>query len=209
MIFHTRFVLRNKNSTMKKLTAFYTSNASFRTLPLASLLLVACLFFSCKKESKSLFIIPMSNLTFSVNPALDPFATHFFTIKNVPTNALAVFALEGVDTADIKTIVPRFARLSAIFNEEKLDFLREREVIIRFCPPGTSDTQEYCGREMFYRDYVPFGTGYDLDLYGGNDADVRDLLFQPTVDVRVILRGLAFPPESTFDVNVYMEFEVR
>ncbi len=172
---------------------------------LSFLLLLTLPFFSCKKENLSLFTIPIVNLNVPISAGLDPNETHFFTIKNVPTNSLALFAARGVDTASIKQIVPRRAQLSAIFGEADLDFMREVEV--RICPRGQSD-DDYCGKEVFYQDQVPNNVGADLDLFGSNIGDVKELLLADKVDVRVIIRRFWSNPPS-FDMKLDLEFDVQ
>lgn len=170
------------------------------------LLAISTLFFSCKKEEVAPRLrIPVTNLRFTVNATLQPPDTYYIPINHVKPNALALILAKGLDTAEIKSIRPGRATLSVIFGESKLDFLDA--VSIRLCPVGQNEPN--CGREAFYRDPVPYKTGYDLDLVPSDVLDLRELVLLPDLNIQVKIERLRGFPNGTFDVNLDMEFDLR
>ncbi len=169
------------------------------------------LFFSlialsgCKKGDPPLFVIPVQNVIFTVDPTMQPPYTYYIPINNVKTNALGVIHANGIDTSEIMSIRPGKAVMIALFGQGKLDFLDA--VSVRLCPIGMNE--ENCGQEVFYRDPVPFNTGIELDLVPSNVNDVRNFLLPDRINIQVKLERLRnFPPQS-FDIRLDMEFEVR
>lgn len=183
--------MQNKKLTMKH-------------IPL--LLIISFTFFSCKKEeAPPLLRIPVTNLRFPVNATLQPPDTYYIPINQVKMNALAFIQAKGLDTAQIKSIRPGRATLSVVFGEAKLDFLDA--VSIRLCPLGQNEPN--CGREAFYRDPVPFNTGYDLDLVPSDVKDLRGMVLMENINIQVKLERLRGFPNGSFDVNLDMDFDVR
>lgn len=172
---------------------------------LSLLLLVSLAFFSCKDDEPSLLTIPIYNLSFTVDPTVQPPLTFYLPINNVQTNTLNMLDGRGIDTSEVKAIVPKNATLSVVFADAKLDFIRD--ISIRLCPLG--DDKENCGREAFWREDIPFNTEYDLGLNGSNVDDLSEILFQEEINVQVKLEELYSPPSGTFNINLDMEFEVR
>jgi hypothetical protein len=172
---------------------------------ISTLLLTALFFFSCKKEDPALFTIPLQNLTFSVNAAMHPLETHYIPINNVKTNALAILDARGMDTGEVKSILPGKARLYAAFGEADLNFVEA--VSIRLCPLG--ENKDNCGREAFYQEPVPFDTGSEIPLNASNIDDIRELVLQDRINIQVKLERLRNFPPGSFDVRLDMEFEVR
>lgn len=172
---------------------------------LSLLLLAAIPFFSCNDDQPSLLTFPVLNLTFSVDPTVQPPFTYYLPINGVQPNAQSILDAAGIDTAAIKAIVPKNATLSVVFADGRLDFIRD--LSIRLCALG--DDKENCGREAFWRENVPFNTGFDLGLNASNIDDISDILLQETINVQVKLEELYSPPSGTFTINLDMEFEVR
>ncbi len=171
----------------------------------AAFLLFASLIFSCKKENPSLLTIQVVNLNYPVNTAFNVFETHYLTIENVPTNTLSLLAASNLDTAGIQNILPKAARIAALFGEADLDFIDA--VSVRICPLG--DTQPNCGQEVFYRDPTPFNNGSDIDLVPSNVDDIRWVIYPERVNVQLKLERLRDAPGTSFDINLAMEFAVR
>ena len=185
------YVLGNKPLVMKKS---------------ALLLFVALLFFSCKKETEPPRTrITVGNLKFSVDPSVQPPFTYYLPINNVNLGAFAQLDAAGIDTANIKNILPGRATLTALFGNGNLDFIDA--VSIRLCLFG--DNVENCGQEAFYRDPTPFNVGAELELGGSAVNDIRAYVLQKQINVQVKLERLRDVPQGSFEVVLAMEFEVR
>ncbi len=185
------YVLSNKPLMMKKL---------------ALLIFVAFSFFACKKETEPpLTRIKVGNMKFSIDPSVQPPFTYYIPINGVKLASFAQLTAEGIDTANIKNILPGRATLTALFGGGNLDFIDA--VSVRLCLPGNNE--ENCGREAFYRDPTPFGIGAELDLVPSAVDDIREMVLQKEINVQVKLERLRDIPEGSFEVVLEMEFEVR
>ncbi|MEY3368535.1 MAG: hypothetical protein RI973_1690 [Bacteroidota bacterium] len=170
------------------------------------LLLAVFSMLSCRKEdTPPLVRIPVTNLSFTVDPTLQPGFEYYIPINGVRTNAMQLLDARGIDTSDIKRVMPGRARLSIIFAQANLDFIDA--VSIRLCPLGQD--QENCGQEAFYRDPVPLGTGTDIDLIPSNVEDLRGFVLPDQINVQVKLERLRNFPAGSFDILLDMEFDVR
>ncbi|RMG86798.1 MAG: hypothetical protein D6714_03550 [Bacteroidetes bacterium] len=158
----------------------------------------------CNKENKPAFRIFFNPFTISVNPTMSAFESHFF-LANVQTNFQNAFDASGANPDSIRYIRPTRGRLSVIFNEEKLNFIKAMS--IRICPLGSSNA-EVCGMEAFWRDPVPDNTGFTLELNNSNIEDIQDLIRADQVSVQVILEELYQNPNSSFDIQIQLEFGV-
>lgn len=144
------------------------------------------------------------NMQFTIEAGINPSLTHYIPINNVKINALAQLDAAGIDTANIKSIRPRQARLKVLFGNGDLDFIDA--ISIRLCPQEQNEIN--CGREAFYRDPTPFGIGQELEVDAGTANDIRELVFLKTINVQVKLERLRDIPTSAFEVQVEMDFDV-
>lgn len=173
---------------------------------LSLLLFVSLLFSACKKEDTALFIIPVNNLSFEVNPSMSAFNSHDIPINGVNINALDILAGQGIDTANIKNIRPRFARIYVPFADNNLDFIKE--IAIRLCFPG--DNRPNCGQEAFWFDEdLQRNKGAEHILFGSNVNDLRDFVLTENINIQIQLDELWRQPGGTFDIFLDMEFDVR
>ena len=137
---------------------------------------------------------------------MQPPSTYYLPINGVMFNAMNILANNGIDTADISSIRPSRATLTVIFQEDRLDFLDA--VSVRLC--ALDDIGANCGREVFYRDPVPFNEGFELDLVPTNTQnDYRDLVLQNELNVQVKFERLRQSPNGSYNITLNMEFEVR
>jgi hypothetical protein len=174
----------------------------------SALLIMAALLFllGCKKETEPPRTrINVGNLKFSIDPSVQPPFTYYLPINDVALNAFAQLDAAGIDTANIKNILPGRATLTALFGNGNLDFIEA--VSIRLCLLG--DNVENCGQEAFYRDPTPFNVGAELELGGSAVNDIRAYVLQKKINVQVKLERLRNVPEGSFEVVLAMEFEVR
>jgi len=167
-------------------------------------LLIPFLFLGCSKEQPSLLRITIPIQSFSVDAALNPFMTHYIPINNVTINAMAALDAAGIDTASITKILPGSATLTVPFNDAKLNFIQAMS--IRICKLG--DNRQNCGKEIFFREPVPENANFDLGLVPSDIGDIRDFLFEQTVNLQVKLERMRDNPQGTFDVQVELDFRV-
>ena len=172
----------------------------------ALLISVAILFFACKKTTEPpLTRITVGNLKFSVDPSVQPPFTYYIPINSINLGSFSQLDAAGIDTANIKNILPGRATLTALFGNGNLDFIEAASV--RLCLLG--DNEENCGQEVFYRDPTPFDVGAELELGGSAVNDVRDYVLQKQINVQVKLERLRDVPQGSFEVVLEMQFDVR
>ncbi|MBI1228266.1 MAG: hypothetical protein GC192_23735 [Bacteroidetes bacterium] len=172
----------------------------------ALLILVSLFFVACKKETEPPRTrLKVGNMKFSIDPSVQPPFTYYIPINSVNLSFIAQLNASGIDTADIKNIIPGRATLTALFGNGNLDFIEA--VSVRLCLLG--DNEENCGQEAFYRDPTPFDIGAELELGGSAVNDIRDYVLQKQINVQVKLESLRDVPKGSFDVVLEMEFEVR
>jgi len=186
---------------------FYVSGNKPLVMKISALLiLVALSFFGCKKETEPPRTrIRVGNLKFAIDPSVQPPFTYYIPINSVNLASFAQLDAEGIDTADIKSILPRRATLTALFGGGELNFIEA--VSVRLCLLG--DNVQNCGQEVFYRDPTPFNIGYELELGGSAVNDIREYVLQKQINVQVKLERLRNVPQGSFEVILDMEFEVR
>lgn len=173
---------------------------------LSILLLAALPFFSCNDdEFRGQFILPIRNLTFDVNPSIQPPSTYYIPINNVLTNIQGNLAANGMELSEVEAILPLSARLDVAFQDAEIDFIRAMSV--RLCPLG--DNAQNCGQEAFWRTDIPFDTGFTLGLNGSSVSDLDKILRDEVINVQVKLEELYSQPLTTFTITLDMEFEVR
>ncbi len=174
-----------------------------RTLPL---LCVVLFLSACKKDGpETLLTIALPPLTFSVDPSLNAFLTHYLTIGNVQSTAWNALQSSNLDTASIQAIVPARATVSVVFGGQRLNWIRA--LSIRLCPLGEQDPN--CGREIFWRDPVPENAGSSLGLNPSAIGDISDLLLHDRVNIQIKLEQLRSNPPATMDIRVELEFHVQ
>ncbi len=162
------------------------------------------LFLGCSKEEPSLLTIAIPIQSFSVDAAINPFVTHYIPINGVNINAMAAIDAAGIDTASITKILPGSATLTVPFNDARLNFIQAMS--IRICKLG--DNQQNCGKEIFWREPVPENASFDLGLVPSDIGDIRDFLFEPTVNLQIKLERMRDNPQGTFDIQVELDFKV-
>ena len=173
---------------------------------IAILLFALPFFWTCKKEDPALFTIPVNNLRFEVNPAMSVINSHDIPINGVLFKAIELFDAQGIDTANIKSIRPRAARIYLPFADNNLDFIKE--IAVRLCHPG--DNRSFCGQEAFWFDEdARRDKGFEHDLFGSNVDDLREFVLEESINVQIQLSELWLNPPGTFEIFLDMEFDVR
>lgn len=161
------------------------------------------LYFSCTPDDGLEFAFRMNypNNVFEIPAGLNTIESHFFVLENIPSNLNLYF--DGIDTTDIKAIVPREARLFSLDGTNvNFDFIFE--ISLRLCrPDGTS-----CNREIFYRDQIPENVGSSLPLIP-NENNIRAEILNGAYTVEVVLQRLAYSPTQFTRVGLDLAFDAR
>ena len=148
---------------------------------------LSILFFSCGDNSPSLNMNYQQD--FEIPAGLNTFDTHVFTLNNIPTNKDAFFSANGIEETDITEIAPVEGELRVSFGQEELFFVREVVVEI-------FTTDNPTGKEIYFREQVPFNTGQSILLIPSLPK-VTDILTEDRFSVRVELLLRDIPPSFT------------
>lgn len=110
--------------------------------------------------------------------------SHNFIIDNIESNAQAFYVNNNVTDAGVLRIVPRFAKITAIFGDADFAFINR--ILVYVYPVGDPSKKT----EVFYREDVPVNTGTFLNLNAGL-SDVKSIVGTErfTVEVRIDVRG--------------------
>ena len=151
----------------------------------------------CNKDNRTELFELNHIVDFVIPPGLNTFDTHFFIIPQVNSQVDDQLQATGLSPEVIASIEPKFCRLSTIFEDEDLDFIRVVEV--RVIDPFNSDFQ----REVFYLDPVVPNTKKVIRPFPGL-ADVKEILSKPSfaVEIRLLFRN---PPPASFEMRLSME----
>ncbi len=166
---------------------------------------IAILFLGCQKDDNPLFRIIPSPMTVTVDEAMGIFGVPHIFNRQIETNYLNAFNGYGTHPDSIKYIRPTRARLSVIFQDGRMDFIRAMS--IRICKLGEDNFSE-CGLEAFWRDPAPDNTRFDLNLNTSNVDDLRELIAQEKVNVQILFEKLNWNPDRTIDIQIELEFGV-
>ena len=159
---------------------------------------------ACNKNNDNILMeIPFPNLDFTIQAGSNPLETYYFNIDHVPTNALSLFSVNGIDTAGVNSITPLRGRLTSVFNDADYDFLYE--IAIQLCEEG--DHESRCGKEIFYRFPIPNKPGSFVDVIP-NPVEVKPFILKEKVNVQVILRFIS-PPPAFIDSRLELDFGVK
>lgn len=170
------------------------------------LFFTALSFFSCNdNELQGLFTLPILNLSFTVDPTIQPPGTFYIPINGVETNTKNLLAANGYELSEVTSIVPKAATLNVVFQDAKIDFIRNMS--IRLCE--RTENSPNCGPEAFWSTDIPTNTGFSLGLNASAVDDLSDILLQDVINVQVKLEELYSQPAGTFNIVLDMEFEVR
>ena len=156
---------------------------------------------SCAKNKKAEYFSMLQVYDFEIRAGLNTTVTHFFV--SPPLNSTYELQLEETGhTADqVGGVFPKFAELSAVFDDVDLDFVSAVE--IRLYDPFDPDHAQ----EVFYMIPVPANTNATIRPFPGL-ANVEDIVSEPTygIEMRLIFRQ---PPPITFDLRLELELSVQ
>jgi hypothetical protein len=144
----------------------------------------ACTNWHCAKKLEGFDMIYRSNFPAEIPASASTLLSHNFVFNNISTNATTFYANNAATDGDVIKILPKFARISARFNDA--DFIFVNRVFVYVYPTGQPERKT----EVFYREDVPVNTGNGISLDGGI-ADVKKIISGDsfTMEVRLDVRG--------------------
>lgn len=168
-------------------------------------LLLVILMSACNKDDENtLFTIPIQDIDFAIPPTANPFQVHYFNFDNTPTNTTGIFAANNYTASEGTKIFPQAATMNVLVGNVNYDFIEQMS--IRICEAG--DLTENCGREIFWRQPVPEGTGNVLDL-GASNVDIKEYLLNEKVNIQVKLERLRRNPPQFVETRLQVRFAVQ
>ena len=170
-----------------------------RTKAVILAILLSMFFLRCGTSVDALFIMNLE-ADFTIQPGLNTFDTHYFLINNVPTRA-STYIGQGVTSDQINQVLPNRAELNGRFDAIDWGIVREIEILIS--TPGNPNNK----KEVFYHDRVNFENVNELRLLSSL-SEVKDILFEETVDLEVRIRFRATTPIE-IDSRLTMNFVVN
>ncbi|MBK8489880.1 MAG: hypothetical protein IPL49_02985 [Saprospirales bacterium] len=169
-----------------------------------ALIFLGIVGLACNKNNDTILLdIPFQNLDFTIQAGLNPVDTWYFNMDHVPTNALALFAANGIDTAGVNSITPNTGRLTSVFGDANYKFLYE--IAVYLCEEGNQAPK--CGKEIFYRFPLPNDPGPFVDVIP-NPVELKQLMLQQKVNVQVMLRFIS-PPPTFIESRLELDFGVK
>lgn len=165
-------------------------------------LLGMLIMVSCKKDRRQeLFRItyPPPPLYFDVLPGLNTLETHIFTLSPVPSGYATALQNSGFTEGDVKSLEPRSAYLSTVFEDINLDFIHRVSILI-FDPFNPSDKIEF-----LYLDPVPFRDKTGIQLFPGI-ADISEWVKEDYFGLEIRLNFREVTPSLS---QMKLEFELR
>lgn len=145
---------------------------------------VALSNWHCSKKIEGFDMVYRRKFPRDIPASVSTLLSHNFVIENIPTNATAFYANNAATDADVLKILPKTARISAVFNDA--DFVFINRVYVYVYPVGEPNKKT----EVFYREDIPLNTGAAINLTGGV-ADVKKIIGGSdfTMEVRLDVRG--------------------
>lgn len=172
---------------------------------------LGCLFFCCQCTEDDLnvvFKMEYPNLQINIPAGLNTVDSHFFILRDIPTNKSFFFG--NIDENSITEITPSAARLDAIQNFADYAFIEE--VVIRVCEDNNIFTKEdvnnRCRREIFFRDAIPFNTGSQI-AFIPNGNNLKSVLTGDTFTLVLVLRRLRSFASTDIPSRLELQFDAK
>ena len=170
--------------------------------------LLSIIFWNCSEEEPPLYTITIPIVDFEVPSALSVFQEHYILGNDgfpVVVNIAQQLEAAGYDLANINKILPGSARLSANFNQVRLEFVRAMS--IRVCQDIPSNG--ICNQEVFYRDPVPNDAGFAVNLVPSAVNDIQETVLTSQLYFQLRLEELWESPPQSFTARLEIDFIVR
>lgn len=157
-----------------------------------------CINWSCSGNLEGIDMVYRQDFPREIPAAASVLFSHNFTIPEISSNAQVFYKNNQVAEADIKRIIPKFARISARFGNG--DFVFVNRVFVYVYPVNQPDKKT----EVFYRDNIPVNTGNIINLNPGI-ADVKSIVGSErySMEIRLDLRG---QPGQSIDALIDFSF---
>lgn len=153
----------------------------------------------CGSNVDPLFIMQLE-ARFVIQPGLNSFDTHYFTLTQVPTR-IKNYLGQGVDVSEIDRILPNRAELNAQFNNIDWGIVREIQVL------AVSVKDPSIKKEIFYHDRVNLDNVNELRLLSSL-SEVKDILLQELFHLEIRL-NFRRPTPVEIDSRLTMNFVVN
>ncbi len=171
---------------------------------LFSLLLIGLLMMtqSCSKNAEPRFFVDVER-DFNVDMTLNSVETHFFQLKNIPTNIQQSLDLYGLPREQISAINPADAVLttaSGLMDWALVNFV-EIYAVSRIDPTNK--------KQIFYIRGRDVGNHDDLKLFN-TFAELSEIMVEETIDLEIRIRTITSVPGNfrarlLFNYAVYDE----
>ncbi|MEM9549249.1 MAG: hypothetical protein AAGA77_24905 [Bacteroidota bacterium] len=137
-------------------------------------------FQSCSDNATPLFFVDVER-DFNVEQNLNPVETHFFILKNIPTNLEQNLEIFGLPEENISTIGPADAVLTTVSGLMDWSFVSWVEIY------AVSRVDPNRKEQMFFIRSRDPGSRNELRLFN-TLADLSDIMTEETIDLEIRLR---------------------
>jgi len=150
-------------------------------------LLMALLLNSCNKDEHCGTFMKFEgriDATFTIPNGLNTIETHYFLIRNVPTNFRTLALANNRDIENINCIVASRGLMRAVFDDLRYDFIERIQVY------AVTKNEPIKKREMYFLDFVPLNTGTVLPM-ASSTTELKEILLENDLidlEVRLVLR---------------------
>ena len=158
-----------------------TSNKYILLFVLSTIMLTN---WHCSNKIEGFDMVYRAKFPRDIPSSVSTLLSHNFVIENISSNATDFYASHNVTDAEVLKIIPKSARILAVFNDA--DFIFVNRVYVYVYPVGEPNKKT----EVFYREDIPLNTGAAINLTGGV-ADVKKIVGTDnfTMEVRLDVRG--------------------
>jgi len=160
------------------------------------LVLIAAVSLSCNKNADILFEIPMQ-LEFAIGPGLSAFEKHFYLVRNVPTNMIALKEQFAISTDQELVLRPGSAVLRSFGQNVDFDFIQEVTISV-YDDDRDDDT------DIFFNNQIPFNAGRNVFI-NPIDRDYREEIDKESLNFKIGLRFRTTTPRL-IDSNIEIVF---
>jgi hypothetical protein len=154
---------------------------------------------SCKKDNRREFFTIHEFVDFTVQPGLNTFDTHIYTISPKYSTFADQLEASGHTVDEVVAVEARRAYLTSVFEDVNLDFIHQVSVLV-FDSLHPNDKLEF-----LYMDPVPIRFKTGIDLFPGI-ANVQEWFERDYYGIEVRLN---FRQNSPSLIQMRLEFDVR
>ena len=172
----------------------------FKHIIYFSILFALPVFFeSCSKNADPVFLVNLQR-DFNVEPTLSPIVTHFFELKNIPTNFQSNLDAFGLPQESVSLVSPADATLTTASGFANWSLVNWVEIyaVSRINPNNRL-------RIYFINERDP-GNDNEVRLFN-TFADLSELMNEETIDLEVRIRTIA-PMNGNFRARLLFNYAV-